>query len=136
MKILDIKVMRGPNFWSAYRKKLIVMKLDLEEFEMFPTNKIDGFADRLQALLPSLYTHRCSPGVEGGFLERVREGTWLGHVIEHVALELQTLGGMNVGFGRTRETSTKGVYTVVFSYEIEKAGVQAARDAVALVQAV
>ncbi len=136
MKVLEIKVMRGPNFWSTYRKKLIVMKLDLEEFENFPSNKIDGFSERLEKLLPTLFTHECSPGIQGGFFQRVKDGTWMGHVIEHVALEIQTLAGMETGFGRTRETSTKGVYNVVFSYMVEKAGIYAARKSVELVEAV
>jgi cyanophycin synthetase len=136
MKILEVRVMRGPNFWSNYRKKLIVLKLDLEKFENLPSNKIDGFADRLEQLIPSLYSHECSPGVQGGFLKRVREGTWMGHVVEHVALELQSLAGMETGFGRTRETSVKGIYNVVFSYVIEKAGVYAGRKAVELVASI
>jgi cyanophycin synthetase len=134
MQILSTKVMRGPNYWSNYRKKLIVMKLDLGEYEELPTNYLDGFTDRLVALMPTLKSHRCSVGVEGGFIERMRKGTWLGHVIEHVALELQSLAGMETGFGRTRNANKKGIYNVVFSYEIENAGVYAAKAAVKLVQ--
>jgi cyanophycin synthetase len=130
MKILDIKVMRGPNYWSNYRQKLVVMKLDLEGTEGFPTNKIDGFAERLEALMPSLYSHRCSKKEAGGFFQRVREGTWMGHVVEHVALELQSLAGMECGFGRTRSTGEHGVYHVVFSYQVENAGIYAAHAAV------
>lgn len=133
MKIVDIKVMRGPNNWSGYRKKLIVMKLDIGDWEQCPTNKIDGFGESLIRVLPSLKSHRCSVGVEGGFLERVKEGTWLGHVVEHIALELQSLAGMDCGFGRTRSTNVNGVYHVLFSYEIEKAGIYAAKAAVNLV---
>ena len=135
MKIVDVKVMRGPNYWSTYRQQLIVMKLDLEESEDFPTNKIDGFAERLEALMPSLYSHRCSEGKPGGFFERVRRGTWLGHVIEHVALELQSLAGMPCGFGRTRGAGKRGVYNVVFAYQVESAGLYAAEAAVRLVRA-
>src|SRR3954454_6040962 len=135
MKILDIKVMRGPNYWSNYRQKLIVMKLDLEELEDFPTNKIDGFAERLEELMPSLYTHRCSEKKPGGFFQRVREGTWMGHVIEHIALELQTLAGMPCGFGRTRSANTRGVYYVVFYYQVENAGIYAAKAAVRIAKA-
>lgn len=135
MEIIKIKVMRGPNVWSTYRKHLIVMKLDLQESEEYPTNKIDGFAERIEALMPSLYDHRCSEKKPGGFFERVRKGTWLGHVIEHVALELQSLAGMPCGFGRTRSTSTRGVYNVVFAYEVESAGRYAAEAAVRIVQA-
>ncbi|MEP6628647.1 MAG: cyanophycin synthetase, partial [Ginsengibacter sp.] len=99
MKIIEIKILRGPNYWSIRRPKLIQMKLDLEEMENFPTNKLDGFKEKLEQLLPTLYEHRCSEGVAGGFLSRLAEGTWMGHVIEHVALELQTLAGMDMGFG-------------------------------------
>lgn len=135
MKILDIKVMRGPNYWSIRRHKLIQMRLDLEELEQQPTNKIAGFGERLEKLFPSMYGHRCSEGVDGGFFKRVREGTWMGHVIEHIALEIQTLAGMECGFGRTRSTSKDGVYNVVFSYMEEKAGVHAAKSAVKIAEA-
>lgn len=134
MKILEIRPMRGPNFWSIRRHKLIVMKLDLEEYEDFPSNKIPGFPERLEKMFPTMYEHRCSEDHAGGFFKRVREGTWMGHVIEHVALELQTLAGMDVGFGRTRSTGEHGVYHVVFSYMEEKAGVYAARASVRIVQ--
>lgn len=135
MKILDIKVMNGPNYWSARRHKLIVMLLDLEELEERPTNLIHGFLDRLKKLMPSLYSHRCSEGVPGGFFMRVEEGTWMGHVIEHIALELQTLAGMDTGFGRTRESDKKGVYHVVFSYVEAKAGEYTAKEAVRIAEA-
>lgn len=111
------------------------MKLDLQEAEARPSNKIDGFADRLEAVMPSLYDHRCSEKKPGGFFERVRQGTWMGHVIEHVALELQTLGGMPCGFGRTRSNGQTGVYHVVFSYLVENAGLYAAKAAVKMVEA-
>ncbi len=135
MKILDIKAMNGPNYWSANRHKLIVMLLDLEDMEELPTDKIPGFLDRLGKLMPSLYEHRCSEGVPGGFFMRVEEGTWMGHVIEHIALELQTLAGMDTGFGRTRETKDRGIYHVVFSYMEAKAGIYTARAAVNIAQA-
>ncbi len=134
MKILDIKVMNGPNYWSVRRHKLIVMKLDLEEMENQPTNKIPGFLDRLKKQMPSLQEHRCSEDFAGGFFHRVEEGTWMGHVIEHIALELQTLAGMDVGFGRTRETGVKGVYNVVFTYMEAKAGIYTAKAAVRIAE--
>jgi cyanophycin synthetase len=136
MKIENIQVLRGPNIWSISRKKLIQMRLNLEEMEDRPSNTIDGFYERLKELIPSLYSHRCSPGVPGGFFERVIAGTWMGHVIEHVALEIQTLAGMDTGFGRTRETKTPGTYNVVFAYLEEKVGVFAAESAVKIVQAI
>lgn len=135
MTIVEIKILRGPNYWSNFRKKLIVMKLDLESLEERPTNKIDGFLDRLKTTFPSMQSHRCSTGKEGGFFERVKEGTWMGHVIEHIALEIQTLAGMDVGFGRTRGTGAKGVYNVVFSYLEENVGVYAAKASVRIAEA-
>lgn len=111
------------------------MRLDLEEMEQLPTNLIDGFRERIELLLPSLQSHRCSKGHPGGFLERIEEGTWMGHVIEHIALEIQTLAGMDTGFGRTRQTKTDGIYNVVFSYLEEKAGVYAAEASVKIAQA-
>jgi cyanophycin synthetase len=136
MRILDIKVLRGPNYWSVRRAKLIQMELDLEEMEERPTNKVDGFRERIEQFLPTMISHRCSEGERGGFFKRVEEGTWMGHVIEHVALEIQTLAGMNCGFGRTRSTGErKGVYYVVFNYEEEAAGIYAAKAAVRIVQA-
>ena len=128
--------MRGPNVWSIRRHKLIVMKLDLEQLEQQPTDTIPGFADRFEARFPSIYEHRCSEGVPGGFFTRVREGTWMGHVVEHIALEIQSLAGMEVGFGRTRSTYTEGVYHVVFAYMEEKAGIYAAKAAVHIAQAI
>ncbi len=130
MKILKIQALRGPNIWSITRKKLIQMRLDLEDLEQKPTNKIEGFGARLEKLIPSMYEHRCSEGVAGGFFMRVKEGTWMGHVIEHIALEIQTLAGMETGFGRTRGTKSPGVYNVVFSYVEESAGIYAAEASV------
>jgi cyanophycin synthetase len=135
MKIENIQVLRGPNIWSANRKKLIQMRLNLEEMEHKPTNKIEGFMERLEKMMPTLYQHRCSPGVPGGFFQRVIAGTWMGHVVEHIALEIQSLAGMDTGFGRTRETKTVGVYNVVFTYLEEKVGIYAAEAAVRITQA-
>lgn len=136
MIVSEIKVLRGPNFWSISKHKLIQMLLDLEELEHTPTNKIPGFHERIQQLLPSLYEHECSEGYKGGFFDRVKDGTWMGHVIEHIALELQSLAGMkNTGFGRTRGTGKEGMYHVVFSYEEEKAGLYTAHAAVSVAEA-
>jgi cyanophycin synthetase len=112
------------------------MRLDLEELAEKPSNEISGFYEGLVEALPSLESHLCSPGCHGGFLMRVHEGTMMGHIIEHVALELQELAGMPVGFGRTRETGTPGVYQVVFEYQEEQAGRYAARAAVRLCQSI
>lgn len=130
MEILEIRTLRGPNYWSGYWKKLIIMRLDIGVYEQKPTNKIKGFFDRMVEAMPSLMSHGCSYGEDGGFLKRVKEGTWAGHAIEHFALELQTLAGMDTGYGRTRETSEKGIYNVVFSYLEEEVGRYAGRAAV------
>ena len=135
MKILEIRAMRGPNYWSIRRHRLIVMKLDIEELEERPTNEINGFAERLEKMLPSMFEHRCSEDYKGGFFHRVRIGTWMGHVIEHIALEIQSLAGMDCGFGRTRSTGEKGVYNVVFDYIEEKVGIYAGKSAVRIAQA-
>lgn len=135
MKILNIRVLNGPNYWSIRRPKLIWMTLDLEDLEERPTNLIPGFRERLTQLFPGLHEHECSEGRPGGFLYRVEQGTWMGHVIEHMALELQTMAGMDVGFGRTRETSQKGVYHVVFSYMEAEAGVYTAKACVRIAEA-
>jgi cyanophycin synthetase len=136
MRILRIQTLRGPNYWSIRRHKLVVMRLDLEELADKLSNQIPGFYEGLVAVLPSLEEHFCSPGVRGGFLSRVKQGTMMGHIIEHVALELQQLAGMFVGFGRTRETATPGVYQVVIEYLDEQSGRYAARAAVRLCQSI
>ncbi|RMD72258.1 MAG: cyanophycin synthetase [Cyanobacteria bacterium J149] len=136
MKILKTQTLRGPNYWSIRRQKLIQMRLDLEDVADKPSNLIPGFYEGLVEILPSLIEHYCSRDHRGGFLERVQEGTYMGHIVEHVALELQELAGMPVGFGRTRETSTAGVYNVVFEYVYEEAGRYAGRAAVRLCNAI
>ncbi|AWI26791.1 cyanophycin synthetase [Flavobacterium pallidum] len=135
MKILKTQVLRGPNVWSNYRNRLIQVRLDLEEMEEFPTDKIKGFCSRLKSLLPSMIEHECSEGKRGGFFERVERGTWLGHVMEHIALEIQSMAGMETGYGRTRSTSTKGIYNLVFTYEVEEAGLYAAQAAFRIINA-
>ncbi len=135
MKIREINAMRGPNYWSVRRHKLIVMVLDLEEMEELPSNKVDGFYERLTAMFPGMYEHRCSVGEPGGFFQRVKDGTWMGHIIEHIALEIQTLAGMDVGFGRTRGYGEEGVYSVVFAYMEESVGRYAARASVRICEA-
>lgn len=135
MKLVDVKVTDGPNYWSVRRHQLVVMTLDLEEMEERPTNTIPGFYDRITRLIPSLYQHRCSEGEPGGFFHRVRTGTWMGHVIEHIALEIQTLAGMNTGFGRTRDAGRKGLYHVVFACEDAATGKYAAAAAIRIAEA-
>jgi cyanophycin synthetase len=135
MEIREINAMRGPNYWSVRRHKLIVMVLDLGEMEERPSNKIAGFSERLKAMFPTMYSHRCSEGCAGGFFMRVDDGTWMGHIIEHIALEIQTLADMDTGFGRTRGYGEEGVYSVVFSYIEENVGRYAAKAAVKICEA-
>src|SRR5437868_5119309 len=120
MEVQRIRVLSGPNIW-AYRPVLEVW-LDIGDFEERPSNTIPGFLARLAAALPSLWEHRCSEGRPGGFFERVRLGTYMGHIVEHVVLELQVLAGLEVGFGRTRGTGRPGEYRVVVDYKDEEAG--------------
>jgi len=130
MKIKSINIIDGENKWSESKDKLIHMVLDLGVYENKPSNKIEGFYERIKEYLPSLQSHRCSEGKPGGFFKRIKDGTWMGHIIEHVALELQTLAGMNTGWGRTRGVKgQKGVYNVVFNYEDKDSGKLAAREA-------
>ena len=132
MKILAIRALRGPSI--HHNKPCILMRLDLEDMEQRPSDTLDRFRDRIEALLPSLHEHRCSVGEPGGFLQRVSEGTWMGHIIEHVALELQCRAAMEVGYGKTRSTATPGVYSVVYRYIEERSGLYAGEKAFELVQ--
>jgi cyanophycin synthetase len=123
IEIRNTTVFRGPNLWA--RLPAILMEVDIGELEDRPTNKIPGFYEHLTELLPGLYDHTCSVGKPGGFLLRMREGTWMGHVLEHVALELQNLAGAEVTRGKTRGAGERGVYNVVYAYEQEDVGIAA-----------
>lgn len=134
MKILEHRALRGPNRHSRY--PTILMLLDIGEFEEKPSDTLPGFPDRLAALLPTLHGHECSVGEPGGFLQRLKRGTWAGHIVEHIALELQCLAGMQVGFGKTRDTKDHGIYKVAYRYRVESVGIRAGEAAVSLVEAV
>ncbi len=128
---LDVLSLRGPNIWT-YRPVLEAW-VDIGELEDYPSNLIPGFYERLVDWLPTLIEHRCSYGERGGFLQRLREGTWPGHILEHVTLELQNLAGLPGGFGKARETSTRGVYRVIvraWHEDVTRAALYAARDLV------
>ena len=112
IQLLRINYLCGPNIWT-YRAVLEVW-LDLGTLEDFPSHLLPGFTDRLTALLPALAEHHCGVGERGGFLQRLNEGTWAGHVLEHVVIELLNLADMPTGFGQTRSTSQRGVYRMVF----------------------
>lgn len=123
--------LRGPNIWT-YRP-VIEAIVDIGDLEDFPSNTLPGFYDRLTTWLPGLIEHRCSVGRRGGFLMRLRDGTWPGHILEHVALELQTQAGMKTGFGKARMTHERGVYKVVIRTRDEVIGrlaLESARDLV------
>ncbi len=112
IRLLRVTFLRGPNLWT-YRSALEVW-LDLGVLEDWPSDRIPGFVERLAAALPSVPEHHCGVGEVGGFGQRLRDGTWLGHVLEHVVIELLNLAGMPTGFGQTRSTSQHGVYRMVF----------------------
>lgn len=133
MAIIEIRAMRGPNRWSVYRNKLIVMKLDLNEWEQLYTNSKESFNASLEMVFPYLNSLPLSIGVKNGYNKNGKEDTHLGHIIERVAIELQKKAGIMCGFGQTRATNIKGISHVIFSYVIEKAGLYAGRAAVNLV---
>lgn len=131
IRILDVICLRGPNMWT-YRPVLEAI-VDIGLLENYPSNTIPGFADRLVSWLPGLIEHRCSYEERGGFVRRLHEGTWPGHILEHVTLELQNAAGMPGGFGKARETSRPGVYKVVvraWHEDVTRAALASARDLV------
>ena len=126
IKFLRVSYLRGPNIWT-YRP-VIEAWLDIGELEDFPSNTLPGFTERLTAWLPGLVEHHCGVGHRGGFIERLNDGTWAGHILEHIVLELQNLAGMKTGFGKTRSTGEHGIYKMAFRTRDELVG-RAALDA-------
>ena len=135
MEIVDLRIMRGPNYWSVEHPKIIVAKLALNKYKDTYTNDIPDFLSRLKKMFPGMQTHRSAEEIEAGFFKIVREGTKLSHVVEHIALELQSLSGMDCDFGRTIPTSEEGVDNVIFSYSEEQAGEYAVYAAVRIAEA-
>jgi len=133
MEIISLKVLHGPNQWASF--PVLEAWVDLGPLEDYPSNTLPGFNDRLMRWLPSMVEHRCTIGERGGFFERLRTGTWLGHVLEHVTLELQSLAGTVVGFGRARETKTRGVYKVAIEYKEEKFAIECLHTAHRMIKA-
>ena len=133
IQLLRINYLRGPNIWT-YRPVLEVW-LDLGALEDYPSNTLAGFNDRLTAWLPALIEHHCGVGERGGFLQRLQEGTWCGHILEHIVIELLNLAGMPTGFGQTRSTSQRGVYRMVFRARDEKVARMALAQGHALIMA-
>jgi cyanophycin synthetase len=114
MQVRKVQTLRGPNIWANF--PVLEAWVDLGPLNV-PSDTLPGFNDRLKAFLPSMIEHRCSEGQRGGFFERLRRGTYMGHILEHVVLELQTLAGSDCGFGRTRESNEEGVYKVAIEYQ-------------------
>lgn len=133
IEFLRMTHLRGPSIWTY--PPVIEALVDIGELEDFPSNTLPGLNERLAAWLPGLIEHRCSPGVRGGFLQRLETGTWPGHILEHVALELQTLAGAPDGYGRAREAGPRGVYKVIVSMPHEEVGRQSLLMARELVMA-
>ncbi|HZA27834.1 MAG TPA: acetate--CoA ligase family protein, partial [Actinomycetota bacterium] len=131
LKILQAQVFRGPNYYSY--EPAIRLFVDLGSLEHWPSNTLEGFTEALLEMLPGLAEHSCSVGRPGGFVERLNQGTWLGHVAEHVALDLQRETGAHVYRGKTRSAETPGQYNIIYGYGEEQVGLAAGRLAVRLV---
>ncbi len=134
VKVEEFKILCGANYFSA--GPIVLFRINLCDYDEVFTNNIPGFYERLKLILPSLYEHYCSVGKPGGFFKRVKDGTLLGHVIEHTAIELQTMAGMDVGYGKTRSTLKQGVYNVIFRFFDEEAGIYAGKAAVNIVNSI
>jgi len=132
VKILERRALRGPNYYSRYLT--IFIRLDIEGLEERPSDTVPGIVERLTEVMPSIQEHRCSVGRPGGFLERLGRGTWAGHVVEHVAIELQNLVGFSVGYGKTLDTDEVGIYNVLYRYRDEATGLAAGVEAVDIVE--
>ncbi|MGB1698473.1 MAG: cyanophycin synthetase family protein, partial [Nannocystaceae bacterium] len=134
MQVLEQRVYSGPNHYAHF--PVIRLTLQLGVLEQWPSAKIPGFADKLVEQLPSLEEHGCSYGTHGGFLRRLREdeGTWMGHILEHVAIEIQNLSGADVTFGKTRGTGVEAEYHVVYEFEERRVGEAAGRLAIRLLK--
>ena len=130
LKILESQVLRGPNYWSY--EPAIRLLVDLGSLEHWPSNTLPNFTDALIGLLPGLHDHGCSLHRPGEFIERLRDGTWMGHVAEHVDLELQREAGGSTTRGKTRRAGTPGQYNVVYGYSEEQVGLAGGRLAVRL----
>jgi cyanophycin synthetase len=131
LRILETRVLRGPNYWA--KEPVVRLLVDLGSLEEFPSNRLPNFSDALIALMPTLEDHACSLGRRGGFITRLLEGTWAGHIAEHIALEFQNLAGTDVRHGKTRSAGVRGRYNCIYEYREEAVGLEAGRMAVGLV---
>src|SRR5262245_51034512 len=133
MQIQKVLNLRGPNIWANF--PVLEVWIELEEFKDTSSEMIPGFNERLMAWLPTMIEHRCSIGERGGFFERLRRGTYMGHILEHVTLEVQSLAGTVVGFGRARETTVEGTYKVAIEYLDEQVGLASLETSYRMLQA-
>lgn len=133
MEVRQIRVLRGPNVWATF--PVLEAWIDLGDLKDSPSTELPGFNQRLMSWLPTMIEHRCSLGERGGFFERLRRGTYAAHIVEHVSLELQSLAGAEVQFGRARQTADEAVYQVVVEYEEETVGKECMQAACELVEA-
>lgn len=132
MRIIEMRALRGPNYYS--QRPVMLLHLDIGELEDRPTDLVPGFKENLEKILPSLYEHTCSPGVQGGFFQRIVRGTWAGHVVEHIALELQNLIGHNVTYGKAITLDERGHYQLIFRYLNEDVALRAGEMAVEIAE--
>src|SRR3982751_6505809 len=132
VRILSVRALNGPNV--HHHEPVLVATLDLEQLAQTTSTDHPSFVDRLLRTLPGLRTHHCGVGYEGGFVDRLREGTYFGHLVEHIALELSDAAGIGVTYGKTRETATPGVYSVVVRSRCEPAMHHLLHTAVDLVE--
>jgi cyanophycin synthetase len=133
VKVLRTTWLDGPSIWTY--KPAIETLLDIQDLEQYPSNLLPGFTDRLIAYLPGLYEHQCGVGVPGGFIERLRDGTYAAHILEHITIELHNMIGQNVKFGKARMASQEGVYKMVFHTTDRKVGLACFESAMRLLHA-
>jgi cyanophycin synthetase len=133
LRVSRVRALRGPNYWRL--APVIASDVRLGPLDRVLSSGLDGFVDRLVAAMPTLHEHPCSRGGPGGFVERLREGTRIPHVLEHVALELQTMAGCDVSFGRVVPSGDEDVWWVIVEYEEEEVGIESVRDAAQIVRA-
>jgi hypothetical protein len=132
IRITALQALRGANFWS--QRPVTRMDLAVGAYDEISSAQVAGFCEALRNAMPGLVEHRCSIGERGGFLVRLRQGTYAPHIVEHVALELQTMAGFEVGYGKTRGGDTTGEYTLVFEHVHAGVGLRAAALALEIVQ--
>jgi hypothetical protein len=132
IRLVALRSLRGANFWS--RRPVTRLDLAIGEYDEISSAEVEGFTDTLIRALPGLWEHRCSIGERGGFVTRLRRGTYAPHIVEHVGLELQTMIGHDVGYGRARGGDRPGEYTVVFEHEHAEVGLRSAALALEIVQ--